>query len=61
MTQQTVAVIGSGNIGTDPMIKVLRSSGRLSMGAMVGMDRRRGGGPHPGEVDHLVVAGHRDH
>jgi acetaldehyde dehydrogenase len=33
-----VAVIGSGNIGTDLMIKVLRLGGRLEMGAMVGVD-----------------------
>lgn len=33
-----VAVIGSGNIGTDLMIKVLRLSGTLRMGAMAGID-----------------------
>jgi acetaldehyde dehydrogenase len=41
MTPQSnwpVAVIGSGNIGTDLMIKILRSDGPLTVGAMVGID-----------------------
>ncbi|MEU9783909.1 acetaldehyde dehydrogenase (acetylating) [Streptomyces phaeochromogenes] len=37
-TRTKVAVIGSGNIGTDLMIKVLRLSGELEIAAMAGID-----------------------
>src|SRR5260370_1958578 len=33
-----VGIIGSGNIGTDLMIKVLRASKLLEMGALAGVD-----------------------
>jgi acetaldehyde dehydrogenase len=38
MTKTKVAIIGSGNIGSDLMIKVIRNSKYLEMGAMVGVD-----------------------
>ncbi|ANP47590.1 acetaldehyde dehydrogenase (acetylating) [Candidatus Viadribacter manganicus] len=38
MTKTKVAIIGSGNIGTDLMIKVMRLSDVLEVGAFVGID-----------------------
>ncbi len=38
MTKTTVAIIGSGNIGTDLMIKIMPVSETLEMGALVGID-----------------------
>ncbi len=43
MAKIPCAIIGSGNIGTDLMIKVMRMSKNLEMGAMVGIDPKSDG------------------
>ena len=43
MAKIPCAIIGSDNIGTDLMIKVMRKSQHLEMGAMVGIDPASGG------------------
>ena len=54
-TKTRVAVIGSGNIGTDLMIKVLRLSDILEMGAMVGIDPDSDGLARAGRLGVPVV------
>jgi acetaldehyde dehydrogenase len=43
IAKQKVAIIGSGNIGTDLMIKILRHGRHLEMGALVGIDAQSDG------------------
>ena len=43
MNRTRVAIIGSGNIGTDLMIKVMRLSDSLEMGAFIGIDAESDG------------------
>ena len=55
-----VAIIGSGNIGTDLMIKMMRNADELEMAALVGMDPevgRAGAGRALGVA--TTHAGHR--
>jgi len=51
-----VAVIGSGNIGTDLMMKILRLSKSLQMGVMVGIDPESDGLARAGRLGVPTVA-----
>jgi acetaldehyde dehydrogenase len=51
-----VAIIGSGNIGTDLMIKIMRTSDILEMGALVGIDPGSDGLERAGRLGVAVTA-----
>ena len=53
----SVAVIGSGNIGTDLMIKLMRHGKNLRMGVMVGIDAASDGLARATRLDVATTAG----
>ncbi|WP_298199838.1 acetaldehyde dehydrogenase (acetylating) [Novosphingobium sp.] len=57
MTKTKVAIIGSGNIGTDLMIKIMRLSDVLEMGAFVGIDPESDGLKRAARMGVSVTAG----
>ncbi|WP_197505433.1 MULTISPECIES: acetaldehyde dehydrogenase (acetylating) [unclassified Mycobacterium] len=54
--QWPVAIIGSGNIGTDLMLKIVGGDGPLTVGAMVGVDRDSDGLARARRMDVPVTA-----
>lgn len=60
MTKTKVAIIGSGNIGTDLMIKIMRLSEVLEMGAFVGIDPESDGLKRAERLGVPVTAGGLD-
>ena len=58
MSEKTkVAIIGSGNIGTDLMIKIMRLSKLLEMGAFVGIDAESDGLKRAARLGVPITAG----
>jgi acetaldehyde dehydrogenase len=60
MSKTKVAIIGSGNIGTDLMIKIMRLSQSLEMGALVGIDPESDGLKRAGRMGVPITAGGLD-
>jgi len=56
MAKTKVAIIGSGNIGTDLMIKIMRLSSVLEMGAFVGIDPESDGLQRAARLGVLITA-----
>jgi acetaldehyde dehydrogenase len=57
MAKTKVAIIGSGNIGTDLMIKIMRLSKILEMGAFVGIDPQSDGLKRATRMGVAITAG----